>query len=344
MHNSFQTTNVLVTGATGFVGARLVSRLLELGATVTCFVRDGDPASALHRSDDLERLSIVNGRLEVFEHVRTAIVEREPQAIFHLGAQAIVRAGRVDPLGTFESNIRGTYHVLEACRLYQPDIRSIVIASSDKAYGDCELLPYVETMPLAARNPYDVSKSCADLIAQSYAMSYGLPIAIARCGNIYGPGDLHWSRIVPGTIRSLLRNELPVIRSDGTPVRDYLYVDDAVEAYVRLSEWAQTTPLSQDSRRAFNFSGACALSVLEVTRLLQRACDRQDLEPVILNEARGEIAEQELDCTRAATVLKWKPQREVVTALHDTVQWYRAYLRGPQIDAEASSRAARRIA
>jgi CDP-glucose 4,6-dehydratase len=326
MNKTFENANVFVTGATGFVGARLVSRLLELGAQVTCFVRDDDPASSLHRCDAFERIAISNGRLEVFEHVKTAIVEREPETIFHLGAQAIVGAGRTDPLGTFESNIRGTCHVLEACRLYRSEIRSIVIASSDKAYGVCEALPYTETTPLAARNPYDVSKSCADLIAQSYADSYGLPLAIARCGNIYGPGDLHWSRLVPGTIRALLRGEPPKIRSDGSPVRDYLHVDDAVEAYLRLAEWALITPVTDVEQRAFNFSGECALSVLEMTRLLQRACDRPDLEPVILNEARGEIAEQELDCTRARSILKWKPEREVVAALSETVEWYREYL------------------
>jgi CDP-glucose 4,6-dehydratase len=322
---TFTDLNILVTGATGFVGARLVARLLELGANVTCFIRDDEPASVLHRSGDLDRISVVTGRLEEFAHVRTAIVEREPDIVFHLGAQAIVRAGRVDPLGTFESNIRGTYHLLEACRLYRPQIRSIVIASSDKAYGECEALPYTETTPLAAQNPYDVSKSCADLIAQCYAASYGLPIAIARCGNIFGPGDLHWSRLVPGTIRSLLRGENPIIRSDGTPVRDYLFIDDAVEAYVCLAKWAATTSPKQDAQRAFNFSGGCALSVLEMTRLLQRACDRQDLEPVIQRNATGEIAEQELDCTRARQVLGWRAQAEIVSALHETVQWYRRY-------------------
>lgn len=325
-HNGLKNSNVLLTGATGFLGARLASRLLQQGANVACFVRDDDPASALHCSADIEGVSIANGRLEVFEHVKTAIVEREIEAIFHVGAQAIVRTGRIDPLGTFESNIRGTYHVLEACRLYAPHMKSIVIASSDKAYGECDNLPYVETTPLAARNPYDVSKSCTDLIAQSYAATYHLPIAIARCGNIYGPGDLHWSRLVPGTIRSLLRGENPVIRSDGTLVRDYLFVDDAVVAYLRLAEWAARISPQDDPQRAFNFSGGCPLSVLEMTRLLQRACDRQDLEPIIQNNAAGEIAEQELDCTRARTLLGWKPEHELIAALHETVQWYRRYL------------------
>lgn len=327
MNSEFRDRCVLVTGATGFVGARLVSRLLDLGANVVCFVRDDDPASALHRSGDIERVSVVSGRLECFEHVKAAIVERDIDAVFHFGAQAIVRAGRIDPLGTFESNIRGTYHILEACRLYGERVRSIVIASSDKAYGDCESLPYTEATPLAARNPYDVSKSCADLLAQSYAASSSLPIAIARCGNIFGPGDLHWSRLVPGTIRSLLRSEPPVIRSDGTLVRDYLYIDDAVQAYLRLFEWAAANPAADQPQRAFNFSGGNALSVLEMTALLQRACNRQDLEPTVLNQAAGEIAEQELDCTRARTILGWQPTHEIVPALHITVQWYKRYFK-----------------
>lgn len=319
--------NILVTGATGFIGSRLAHRLATMGANVTAFVRDDDPTSPLFAGASEANVAISSGRLEIFEHVKTAIVEREIEIVFHLGAQAIVRAGRVDPLGTFESNIRGTAHVLESCRLYgDSQVRSIVIASSDKAYGDCEALPYTEHTPLAASNPYDVSKSCADLISQSYAASYALPIGIARCGNIYGPGDLHWSRLVPGTMRSLLHGEAPVIRSDGTLVRDYLYVDDAVEAYLRLAEWAEQRSPTDEPLRAFNFSGECALSVMEMTRLIQRACGRQDLEPVILNQAQGEIAEQELDCARSRSVLGWQPRHEVVAALHETAQWYRRHL------------------
>src|SRR6185503_9000156 len=251
--NPWTDANVLVTGATGVVGSRLVRRLVSLGANVVCFVRDHDPASALWFDGDIDRVSVATGRLESFEHVKAAIVEREVDSIFHLGAQAIVGVGRRDPLGTFESNIRGTYHVLEACRLYgHGKVKRIVVASSDKAYGECLRLPYTEETPLAARNPYDVSKSCGDLIAQSYAATYELPIAIARCGNIFGPGDLNWSRLVPGTIRSLLNGERPIIRSDGTMVRDYLYVEDAVNAYLALAEWLNENRAKQNP--AFNFS------------------------------------------------------------------------------------------
>jgi CDP-glucose 4,6-dehydratase len=320
MHNR----TVLVTGATGVVGTNFVRRLLNLGANVVCLLRDNDPASGLWYSGDIDRVSVCTGRLEVFEHVKTAIVEREVDSVFHLGAQAIVGAAHRDPLGTFESNIRGTYHVLEACRLYGDRVKRIVIASSDKAYGDCETLPYTEATPLAARNPYDVSKSCSDLIAQSYAITYGLPIAIARCGNIFGAGDVNWSRLVPGTMRSLINGERPLIRSNGLMVRDYLYVDDAVEAYLALARWCETT---NDHRNvAFNFSSSRALTVLEMTRLIQDACGRTDLDPVVLNEARGEIAEQRLDCARAHTELSWSAQASIPAALKTTAQWYERYL------------------
>jgi CDP-glucose 4,6-dehydratase len=318
--------NVLVTGATGIVGSQLVRRLLDLAAHVVCFVRDHDPASSLWFEGDIDRVSISNGRLEVFEHVKAAIVEREVDTIFHLGAQAIVGVGQRDPLGTFESNIRGTYHVLEACRLYGDRVKRIVIASSDKAYGDCESLPYTEDTPLAARNPYDVSKSCADLISQSYAASYGMPIAIARCGNIFGPGDLNWSRLVPGTIRSLLSSEQPIIRSDGTLVRDYLFVEDAANAYLAMADWLDDSRSANASQRAFNFSSNQPLNVLDMTRMIQRACGRIDLEPIVQNQAIGEIRSQHLDSSRAQTELNWAIKHDLASALKTTVEWYRTYL------------------
>ncbi len=323
----WRSSRVLVTGATGVVGARLVRSLLELGTDVTCFVRDNDPASALWFDGDIERVAVATGRLEVFEHVKAAIVEREVDTIFHLGAQAIVGVGQCDPMGTFESNIRGTYHVLETARLYGQRVKRIVIASSDKAYGDCPHLPYTEETPLAARNPYDVSKSCADLIAQSFAISYGLPIAIARCGNIFGPGDLNWSRLIPGTIRSALRGERPVIRSDGTLVRDYLFVDDAVRAYIALAEWSGAETSRFIVQRAFNISSNRPLSVLVMTQMILAACGRSDLTPDVRNEAIGEIGAQHLDASRAARELRWTTQSDLSSALQTTVAWYQRYLR-----------------
>lgn len=314
---------VLVTGATGLVGARLVRLLLERSAHVVCFVRDGDPSSPLWLSGDIDRVAVAHGRLENPGEIKAAITEREIDTVFHLGAQAIVGVGRVDPIGTFESNIRGTWNLLEACRVYGPGIRRVVVASSDKAYGDCDELPYTESTALAARNPYDVSKSCTDLIAQSYAASYGVPIAIARCGNIFGPGDLNFSRLIPGTIRSLLSGEAPVLRSNGRLVREYLYVDDAAEAYLSLSDWLDRPASRDDTQRAFNFSTGEALTVLEMVRRIAMAVGREDLEPRILNNTVGEIADQRLDCTRARAVLHWRPQHDLDAALLTTVRWYR---------------------
>jgi CDP-glucose 4,6-dehydratase len=335
-------SSVLVTGGSGFLGARLVRALLHRGADVTCFERDHDPASPLWRSGDALRVALAAGRLECFDQVRAAIVEREIDTILHLGAQTLVGVGRRDPIGTFESNVRGTWNVLEACRLHGEGlVRRIVVASSDKAYGDCDTLPYTEDTPLAGRHPYDVSKSCADLIAQSYAHTYALPVGIARCGNLFGPGDLNWSRLVPGTIRALLRGERPVIRSDGSPRRDYLHVDDAVEAYLALADWTGTTPVRSDPERAFNFSTGEPLTVLEMTRRVQAAVGREDLEPRIENSAQHEIAAQHLDAGRARRVLGWEARRDLDAALAETVRWYARQLSEP--DAAARRAVAGRL-
>ncbi len=229
-------TPVLVTGGTGIVGSWLCADLIKRGARVVALIKDADPQSELIRTGNINRLTIVNGNLEDFWTVERAINENNIQVVFHLGAQAIVGSALRSPLPTFETNIRGTYNVLEACRLHNTLVKSIVIASSDKAYGAHDKLPYTEEAPLIGRHPYDVSKTCADIIAQSYYETYGSPVGIARCGNIYGGGDLNWSRIVPGTIRSFIFKQSPAIRSDGTFVRDYLYVKDAVNGYIRLAE------------------------------------------------------------------------------------------------------------
>ena len=320
-------SQVLVTGATGMVGSNLVSKLLRLGANITCLVRDHDESSPLWTSGNIKRVRIVSGRLECFDHVRTALVEHDIDTVFHLGAQALVGAGQRDPLGTFESNIRGTYNLLEACRLHGASfLRRIVIASSDKAYGEAERLPYTERTPLAAKNPYDVSKCCADLIAQSYYHSHRLPIGIARCGNIFGPGDLNWSRIVPGTIRSLILGQSPVIRSDGTPLRDYLFVNDAVAGYLAIAQWLDEPETIHEQERAFNFSPENPISVLDMTHRIQQAIGRTDLKPVIENTSRGEISNQHLDSTRARSMLDWAAKTDIDEALRETVGWYRGYL------------------
>jgi len=313
-----------VTGATGLVGSWLCRRLLDDGAQVVALVRDWDPQSELIRSGDIKRCSVVSGCLEDYPTLVRAIAEHETDTVFHLGAQAIVGTALISPLATFESNIRGTYNLLEACRVHRDLVQRTVVASSDKAYGDSEVLPYTEAMPANGRHPYDVSKSCTDLLAQTYAASYGLNLAVARCCNIFGGGDLNWSRIVPGTIRSVLEGKAPVLRSDGSFIRDYIYVEDVVDAYLALAEGAGREGVRGE---AFNFSPQRPLTVLEITRAVLAAMDRPDLEPVILNQARAEIRDQYLDAGKAARVLGWEPRYALEEGLETTVAWYRAFMR-----------------
>lgn len=315
---------VLVTGATGFLGHWLVRYLVNEGADVAVIIRDWNPQSELLRSGLADSVSAVSGMLEKYGDVERAINEHEAEIVFHLGAQAIVQVARRSPLDTFESNVRGTYHVLEACRAHRELIQCVVIASSDKAYGASASLPYTEETPLLGRYPYDVSKSCADLLAQAYWHTYELPVAIARCGNIYGGGDLNWSRIVPGTIRSLLRNEAPVIRSDGKFTRDYLYVLDVVEAYAHLAEFAATRGLVGE---AFNFGPEKPTSVLEIVNAIRESMGRSDIEPVVMNCAVGEIRDQYLSSQKARRLLGWVPRYTLQRGLEPTIEWYREYFR-----------------
>src|SRR5436190_3795031 len=252
-----------VTGATGLVGSWLVRRLCEAGADVVCLVRDWVPQSELVRGRAIDRVKVVRGDVCDRELVERVLAEYEVNTVFHLAAQTIVPIANRNPVSTFESNIRGAWNLLEACRR-TPTIRSIVVASSDKAYGPQKTLPYSELMPLEGIYPYDVSKSCADLIAQSYAISFNLPVAVTRCGNFYGGGDLNWNRLVPGTIRSVIRGERPVIRSDGNFVRDYFYVEDGALAYMLLAERLAACPNFRGL--AFNFSNELQISVLDLVR------------------------------------------------------------------------------
>ena len=315
---------VLVTGATGLVGSWLCRRLLDDGAQVVALVRDWDPQSEFIRSGDIRRCTVVSGCLEDYATVVRAIAEHGTDTVFHLGAQAIVGTALVSPLATFEANIRGTYNLLEACRVHRDLVQRLVVASSDKAYGHSDRLPYTEDMPVNGRHPYDVSKSCADLLAQTYAASYGLNLAVARCGNIYGGGDLNWSRIVPGTIRSVLEGKPPVLRSDGSFKRDYIYVEDVVDAYLALAEAAGRPGVRGE---AFNFGPQRPLTVLEITRAVLEAMDRCDLEPVILDTAKAEIKDQCLDAAKAARLLGWEPRFGLEDGLEMTVAWYRTFMR-----------------
>src|SRR4051795_12418514 len=234
MADRYEGKSVLVTGAQGFVGAWLAERLLEMGARVVVPRRDVHPDSRFVREGIEGRCHVVQADLDDYDALLRVINEHEVSAVFHLAAQTIVGTARRSPLSTFEANVRGTYNLLEACRELG-SVERVVVASSDKAYGAQDELPYREDTPLRAVHPYDVSKACADLITRSYAASYGLPVAVTRLANVYGPGDLNWSRLVPDTARALARGERPLIRSDGTPRRDYLYVDDAVEAYLAVA-------------------------------------------------------------------------------------------------------------
>jgi CDP-glucose 4,6-dehydratase len=319
---SWAGSTALVTGATGMVGSWLVRELLARGTRVVALIHDADAQSELFRSGDSTRVSVVNGALEEAGSVERAINEHEVDIVFHLGAQTIVGTAVRNPLPTFEANLRGSYLLLDACRLHRALVKRVVFASSDKAYGEQPELPYTEDMPLLARHPYDVSKSCGEAIAQCYHHTYDLPVAIARCGNIYGGGDLNWSRIVPGTIRSVLRGERPLIRSDGKFLRDYLHVLDAVSAYLTLAERV-TEP--EVAGRAFNFSTESPMSVLEVVAQIQ-ALTGTALEPKVLNQARHEIPGQHLSAARARSVLQWKARYDLARGLAATLPWYRDFL------------------
>ncbi len=323
MSMTWKQHRVFVTGATGIVGSWLVKRLLQEGAYVVVLVRDWDPQSELIRSEAIRRTSVVQGALEDYATLERAVNEHEIDTVFHLGAQTIVGTAFRNPLATFEANIRGTYNLLEACRVYSHLVKRVVIASSDKAYGTVDTLPYTEEMFPNGRHPYDVSKSCADLLATAYAHTYELPVTVARCGNIYGGGDLNWSRIVPGTIRSLLNNERPVLRSDGQYTRDYVFVLDIVEAYLLLAE---NTPKPGIRGEAFNFSTECPVTVLEITHKIQELMGRQDLKPLILNQAKAEIRDQYLDARKARHLLEWKPLYSLEQGLTETITWYREFL------------------
>jgi CDP-glucose 4,6-dehydratase len=314
---------VFVTGASGIVGSWLVKRLVRDGAYVVALIHDWDPQTELIRSGDISKVSVVNGELEHYATIERAINEHEIDTVFHLAAQPIVSTALRNPLPTFETNIRGSYHVLEACRVHRGLVKQVVVASSDKAYGDAETLPYTEDMPLHGRHPYDVSKSCTDLLALSYAHTYRLPIAVARCGNIYGGGDLNWSRIVPGTIRSVLQGERPILRSNGLYTRDYIFVDDVVSAYMAT---ADAVSRDEIAGQAFNFSPESRVSVIEITRQVLRLMGRDDLEPVILDQVTAEIKDQYLDASKARRLLNWTPRFTLEQGLAETIRWYRAFL------------------
>jgi len=314
--------SVLVTGANGFLGSWLSKRLVEEGANVVCFIRDALPKSFFNLSGTVHKVVGAHGTLEDYSSVERVLNEFEVEFCFHLGAQAIVGTAERSPISTYDSNIRGTWNVLEAVRRSSL-VKGLVIASSDKVYGAKDQLPYTERDALNGLNPYDVSKVCADLLAQSYFHTYGIVLGIARSGNFYGPGDLNFSRVVPGTIRSLVRDEDPVIRSDGTYLRDYFYVEDAVEAFLTLG-----ANLDKDNIKgqAFNFGTETPTSVMDVVDQLIQLSGKKGLKPVVLNQAVHEIKVQYLSCEKARAVLGWRHKTDLREGLEKSYAWYKEFL------------------
>lgn len=321
MDGFWQDRRVFVTGCTGLVGSWLTRQLINCGAHVVGLVRDQVSGSELVRSSLHHQIDVIHGVVESEPLMERILNEYEIQTVFHLAAQTIVGVANRSPLSTFESNIKGTWCILEAARRAGSSPH-VVVASSDKAYGDQATLPYTEDAPLEGRHPYDASKSCADILSLTYAHSYGLPVCVTRCGNFYGGGDLNFNRIVPGTIRSVLRGERPVIRSDGTYIRDYFYVRDGVDSYLHLAECMAQQP--EIHGQAFNFSTELQVSVSDmVCKIIDRM--GSPLEPVILGEARNEIKHQYLSAAKAREMLGWKPSYSLDESLDETIEWYRAY-------------------
>jgi CDP-glucose 4,6-dehydratase len=313
---------VLVTGCTGLLGSWLTEALVAVGAVVVGIIRDDVPQSQLFRSGTISRIRVARGDVTDYAEVERVIAEYEVETVFHLAAQTIVGIANRAPLSTFETNIKGTWVTMEAVRR-SPTVRRVVVASSDKAYGQPPTLPYTEEMALQGEHPYDVSKSAADLIAQAYAKTYGLPIAITRCANLYGGGDLNWNRLIPGTIRSALQGQRPIIRSDGTFVRDYLYVRDAVRAYLMLAESLDQPELFGE---AFNCGTDAPISVLKMMELILSLSPHPNLEPVILDSVTNEIKDQYLDSTKLRRIIGWEPRYSREEALRETMAWYNDYL------------------
>lgn len=311
--------NVFVTGCTGLLGSWLVTDLVAKGANITGLIRDWVPKSNLILQGSINKINSVRGDVTDYFLIERILNEYEVDTVFHLAAQTIVSIANQNPMSTFETNIKGTWNVLEACRRTKT-VKRVIVASSDKAYGAHEILPYTEEAPLKGTHPYDVSKSCADLLAFAYYNTYRLPVCATRCGNFYGGGDLNFNRIVPGTIRSALFNERPIIRSDGFFIRDYIYIRDAVDAYLLLAEKLEESKLQGE---AFNFSNELQLTVLELTNKILGLMGREDLEPRLLNEAKGEIKHQYLSAGKAKNLLGWKPKYSLEDGLKETIDWYK---------------------
>lgn len=310
-----------VTGGTGLLGSWLVKRLVAAGADVICLVRAHKAEHEYVHNREHNDVKVVYGDICDQTTIERALQQFNVDTVMHVAAQAIVSIAKQNPIPTFETNIGGTWNVLEACRK-SPSVKQILIASSDKAYGDQERLPYTEESPLQAQHPYEVSKAAADMLASTYAITYKLPVAITRCGNFYGGGDLNWNRIIPGTIRSVLQDESPVIRSDGEYIRDYFYVEDGAAAYMLLAE--ELAARRELIGEAFNFSNEIKLTVREIVQLILGKMG-SELQVEIRNEPSNEIRRQYLSSEKARQMLQWKPLFTLDEALEKTITWYKDF-------------------
>lgn len=321
--NYWKDKNVFVTGPTGLLGPWLIKELLKQSANVYVLIRDFTPKSQFF-SDGLDKkVNIIKGDLLDISLLQRILNEFDIDSVFHLGAQAIVGIANRGPISTFKSNIEGTWNLLEACR-FSPWVKRIVVASSDKAYGAQKVLPYKEDAPMMGRHPYDVSKSCTDLISQTYFHTYKLPVCVTRCGNFFGGGDLHFNRVIPGTIKSVLNNEQPIIRSNGLFIRDYIYVRDVVDAYLTLAEKMEDEKIIG---QCFNFSTDQPFNVIEIVDEILSVMNAKHLKPVIQNQASNEIPEQHLCSQKAHDLLNWKPKYGVANGLQETVEWYKIFFK-----------------
>jgi CDP-glucose 4,6-dehydratase len=320
MSDFWKTRRVFVTGATGFLGANLVTRLVKEQAAVVCLQRDAVQPNSFDLFGLRDKVTVVHGDVQDLSLLQRILNEYEIDSVFHLAAQAIVGAANRSPISTFETNVRGTYMLLEACRL-SPSVKRVVVASSDKAYGSNTTLPYREDFPLQGTFPYDVSKSCTDLLARSYALTYDLPVVVTRSANIYGPGDINLSRIIPGTIVAVLKNESPIIRSDGTPLREFIFVDDVVSAYAKLAE-----NIDKAKGEAFNVGSDRPVQILELTnRIIDLSGSNGDIEPTIMLKSKieHEIDAQYLSADKIHSLLDWRAEIDLDAGLNISIVWYR---------------------
>lgn len=319
--NFWKNKNVFITGCTGLLGSWITQRLVDSEANVIGLVRDNVPKSYFHLSGTDKKVILVRGEIENYPLLERIINEYEIDFIFHLAAQTIVSIANRNPVSTFKSNIEGTWNLLEACRRTHRE-KKIIVASSDKAYGTQMGLPYDETTPLEGRHPYDVSKSCADLLCRCYYETYDVQVCVTRCGNFFGGGDLNFNRIVPGTIKSLIENQRPLIRSDGTYIRDYFYIKDGVDSYFTLAEAMENKKIVGE---AFNFSTETPVKVLDLVNKIIKIYG-SDTTPLILNEVTNEITSQYLSAKKAHDLLSWRPHYSLDEGLKETIDWYKHFI------------------